>query len=747
MPRPYTKTILTSLLALSCLHLFGQAPLSSRPKIGLTLSGGGAKGLAHIGILKAIDSAGLKIDYITGTSMGSIIGGLYAVGYSGDTIEKLAKSIDWDVLLSNQSALREIRMEEKEEYSKYAIELPWHQKRFRLPTGVLEGQELWLKLSELFAPVYQQKDFSQFNIPFRCIGADIGNGEPVILSKGEIVSAIRASMAIPSIFTAVDFEGKRLVDGGIVKNFPVQEVRDMGATMVIGSDVTDGLLPSQKVQNALQILLQIAFFREAADKKQQVAACDIYIPFQFENYSAGSFQQSDAILQAGIEEGRRLYPQFKRLADSLNNLYGMDVPAPNRLPIEPHNLITQVDIKGLEHTSQEFFLHTIGFKPGRTYTVKQLSEMVRKAFGTRYYNYVHYYLQALPNGTHEIVFEVQENALTFAKLGLHYNRFAGISLIANITSRNFLFKNSRSLLSLNLGESFRVKAEHLQYLGKKKAFSLLPSIRFHRFAITTYDGLKQNDVYNQNYFNLDGKLQYTRYRKMSIGAGGSYEVIHYKPFVSSGLFYIGRNEFPSVYVFLHYNTLDRSNFSKRGIKIETVTSKVFRQDPRVRFFQDNFPLEGVYVATTPYYRFTLTTESYTPLNKNITLLMNLQSGIHLNYDGHIMNEFIVGGLVKTFRNQLTFAGLQEGTINSPSVISYKLGLRAQPYNNFYVTGRVNAAATDFINQNRFFQTSNFYSGASLTVSYDFPLGPLDLSVMYSPQTNKFASYINLGVPL
>ncbi|HTL08372.1 MAG TPA: patatin-like phospholipase family protein, partial [Chitinophagaceae bacterium] len=188
-----------------------------RPKIGLTLSGGGAKGLAHIGILKAIDSAGLKIDYLTGTSMGSIIGGLYAIGYPADSIEKMARATNWDLLLSNQASLRTLFMEEKDEYSKYTVELPWVNHRFQLPTGVLQGQELWLKLSELLYPVYRNKDFSTFSIPFKCIGTDVGNGEAVVMSKGEITSAIRSSMAIPSFFTAVDYDGRRLVDGGIVR--------------------------------------------------------------------------------------------------------------------------------------------------------------------------------------------------------------------------------------------------------------------------------------------------------------------------------------------------------------------------------------------------------------------------------------------------------------------------------------------------------------------------------------------------
>src|SRR5688572_20433101 len=168
---------------------------SQRPKIGLTLSGGGAKGLAHIGILKALDSAGIKVDYITGTSMGSIIGGLYAIGYTSADIEKIAMKTDWDEMLTNQSSLRSIVMEEKEEYSKYAIELPCVNNGFKLPSGFVESEELWLKFADLFFPVYNIKDFSKFNIPFNCISADIETGEAVVSDSGEIVTAVRSSMA------------------------------------------------------------------------------------------------------------------------------------------------------------------------------------------------------------------------------------------------------------------------------------------------------------------------------------------------------------------------------------------------------------------------------------------------------------------------------------------------------------------------------------------------------------------------
>lgn len=229
------------------IHLHAQdSSVHRRPKIGLTLSGGGAKGLAHIGILKAIDSAGLKIDYVTGTSMGSIIGVLYAAGYSADSIEKIAKNIDWDLLLSNQVSLRSIIMEEKSEYSKYDVELPWVNNWFRLSTGFLEGEELWLKLSELLFPLHKIKNFNDFAIPFKCIATNVSTGKAVVLDSGEIVPAIRSSMAIPSLFTAVDYDGKKLIDGGVVRNFPVKDVKKMGADIVIGSNVSSALLARKK---------------------------------------------------------------------------------------------------------------------------------------------------------------------------------------------------------------------------------------------------------------------------------------------------------------------------------------------------------------------------------------------------------------------------------------------------------------------------------------------------------------------
>ncbi|MEP7278520.1 MAG: patatin-like phospholipase family protein [Bacteroidota bacterium] len=725
----------------------GQQP-GQRPKIGLTLSGGGAKGLAHIGLLKAIDSAGLKIDYITGTSMGSIIGSLYAIGYPADSIEKMSRQINWDLLLSNQASLRTLFMEEKDEYSKYTVELPWVNHHFQLPTGVLQGQELWLKLSEMFFPVYNQKDFTKFNIPFKCISTDVGNGEAVVLSRGEITSAVRSSMAIPSFFTPVDYEGKLLVDGGVVRNFPVRDVKEMGANFVIGSNVAGGLLSSDKVRNAIQVLLQVAFFREAQDHKEEVSLCDIYVPFEMPQYNMGSFSQANEILELGIRKGRKLYPRFKQLADSLDALYGPQPPAAKRLPSIQSIKISSYEIRGLKNTKSDFFIHTMNLLTNHFYTAQQLSTMVRAVFGTRYYSLITYSLEPQADSSCRIIIDATENPLTFAKLSLHYNKFTGIAAIVNLTARNTFITNSRDLVTLNIGETFRVKAEHLQYIGRRKNFSFTASGQYDRFDVNTYNTYKQNGIYKQTFFTFDTKAQYSTLRNLALGLGERFETVRYRPAILSSFQFSGNSNFFTSYFFIKHNSLDKVVYPRRGLKINTEFGLVGSQDPDIHFFMNGQPTppDSLKVSANPYPQLIFNLDGYTPLSSRSTLSFLVQAGINFNYGNNIMNEFSIGGLTPLFRNQITFAGLQEGSLYTPAMAAFQGGFRYELFNNTYLTGRANVLFDNFISTSKFFQNPGFLSGYALTFGYNFALGPLEFSLMYSDQSKKLSSYVNIGIP-
>jgi NTE family protein len=718
---------------------------SRRPRIGLTLSGGGAKGLFHIGILKAIDSAGLKIDYVTGTSMGAIIGAMYSVGYTADAIREIAENIDWDLMLSNQYPLKDINMMEKNEYGKYDIELPWVNNWFRLSTGVLEGQELWNKFSELFFPVYTEKNFYKFSIPFSCIGTDISNGEAVVLDSGEITSAVRASMAIPSLFTAVDFDGKKLVDGGIVRNFPVKDVKQMGADYVIGSNVSNALLAAEKVTNVLQVLLQIAFFRESEDTRTEVPLCNIYVQGNLDKFTMGSFGQANEIIEAGLEEGRRLYPALKKLADSLNGIYGPLHSNLNRLPQVQGVKISSYEVRGNHHTTTDFFVQSSGIISNHFYTPRELAQIVLRAVGTRYYSQISYSLQPNADGSAKIIFDVKENPLTFAKIGLQYNQFSGISAIVNLTSRDLLTPNSRSLVTLNIGENFRARAEHLQYFGENRNIGLSLSPEFEQFNITTYNQTKETGLYTQQYIKADLKLGYAWNRDFIVGAGTRYEWMKYSPSITASENFSGDNRFATSYFFIQRNTLDRPLFSKRGYKLDIEGDYVYDQHPTARLTPISSDPDTVVSANT-YTRLLINMQSYSPISNRSTILMMVQSGINFNYENSIMNEFSIGGMVRTFHNQIIFSGLKENSYYSTSLAAMQLGYRYQLFSNVFLTARANVMWNNFINTSRFFPSPNFLSGYSLTFAYNFALGPLEVSAMYSDQWHKVLGYINIGIP-
>lgn len=739
---------IAALLLLSASALLAQSS-DTRPKIGLALSGGGAKGLAHIGILKAIDSAGLKIDYITGTSMGSIVGGLYALGYSSDSIERMARSLEWDVLLTNKTSLRAMIMEEKEEYGKYALELQVKDGGLKLPTGVLEGEEMWLKLNEMFAPAYNITDFNKMSVPFRCIGTEVSTGNAVVLDRGNMVNSIRASMAIPSVFTAVEIDGCVLVDGGVVRNFPVTDLLDMGAKYVIGSSVSSGLLPQEKLTDAATILMQVIFLPDGLQHQEQKKLCNIYIEHPVEeDYSAASFGKANEIIDIGIEQGRLAYPQLKHLADSLDAIYGKPDLTARRLPKADSVYISAYEVRGLQRTSKTYFTKMMGFVPDRYYNVAQLSNRVRNVFGTRYYNRILYSLEPLPDGTTKVIFDVDENAMTQAKLALHHNSFSSVSLIANLTTRNLFAPASRSLVTLALSENFRARGEHLQQFGTNNKMAFVGGAQFETFGFTNYQRFTPSGSQRQTFFKGEAKVQYSTDRRWTLGGGWRYEWLNYRPSIASQFDLRGDNNLQTAFGYLALNTLDVAVVPKKGLKMYVEAGYLFQQNPDLSLRINDEPadnLDSLGIRKNNFPRVTFDAEWYRPVSQRTTFVLQGQVGLNFDYKQNILNDFAIGGLTAQFRNQITFAGLQEATVYTPSIAALMLGVRYEAVNNLFVTLRADGAAHNFVSRREGIRVPDFLSGAALTVAYNTPIGPLELSAMYSPDSGNVGTYINFGL--
>ncbi|NVO33381.1 patatin-like phospholipase family protein [Hymenobacter lapidiphilus] len=741
--------LLLALLLLGASAARAQAP-PQRPRIGLTLSGGGARGLAHIGLLKALDSAQVRVDYVTGTSMGAVVGSLYAAGYSGAEIEQIAQGLDWDALLTNSAQLSTITLPGKDDFGRYLVELPVVKGKFQLPNGVIESEELWLKLSELFFPYYRTKDFSQFKREFRCVATDIISGEPQVLRSGEVVAAIRASMAIPSVFTPVQYQGRRLVDGGVVRNFPVSEVKAMGADVIIGSNVSAGAYTEASLRSPVDVLLQISSFKDNADFQAQKALCDIYVDYPLGDYSSGSFSAAAPITALGVRRGRAVFAQLKALRDSLDARYG---PAPAYPPAAPRAdsvYIEDYAVRGLAPAAEALLLRQLRLQPRRYYSALQLSDAIRDAFGTRAFRKITYSLLPASDSSARLMLDAEPAPAARIGLGLHYNSLTGIGLIGSLTVQDKLAPASTSQVAVNIGENPRLRLKHVQYLGRQQRLVGRLLAQGERVSITTYStSFKKAGLYTQSYVLANAQLLRLLDRNRAVGLGTRYEYGRFTPEITSRLQLDGRIRLLNSYVFYEANTLNAVAYPTYGRKIEVEYGWVYQQRPAFKLLSDTVVIgteQSANLSFRPYEHSRLNVEQYLPLTKRATLQLQVQGGVNRRYRQAIANDFVIGGLNGVLRNQLTFAGLPETGLYTGSALAGLVGYQYALSPKIFLTAKANVLYYGFISNQARPQSARLAYGGALSLGLNSFLGPIDVSLMYSDVAKKLLPYFNIGFP-
>ena len=720
-----------------------------KPGIGLTLSGGGAKGLAHIGILKAIDSAELNIDYLTGTSMGSIVGGLYAAGYSGDSIEFIARHIDWNVLLTNSIPMKNYIMEEKGEYGKYAVELPVMKNKISLPSGFLESQELWLTLERIFFPVASIQNFDSLSIPYRCIATDLANGNPVVLGKGNIVTAIRASMAIPGLFSPVNMDSTRLVDGGVTRNFPVRDLKEMGAKYAIGVTVSTPLTNVEELNDPITILTQVVFLNENKDRVEESAMTDFLIHIPMSTYTSGNFDDAIDILELGIAEGRKYYPIFKKMADSLKAIYPDYTFIKNRLPDISSYKLSAVDVVGLNKKAKEAFLDQIRLDTTRHFTAAKLEKETREAFAYRMYKSITYDLYPDSNNSHKLLYHVKPESSVILKAGLSQNSFTGFGVHLNLTARNMLTPFSRSLVSFNVGQNFRGLLEHMQMFGYRRPWSNRFQVYSEFQELPTYTDFRRSGLYKLKYFTIDDRFQLSAKRKSAGGIGLQWENISALPQIESGTYLQGHNNYFQLYGFWQFNTLSKPQYPKMGTQVALQVGYVFSVNPDFKVYTDGNYIGEITKQLVQYGNYTHATAFFTntaPIGSRWAWVSRLQGGINFSTNQSLLNGFIAGGMNPTLHNQVMFAGLKEGEVVSESMLAAHTGARYNLFGRVYTTLVGSVLTYDFISKSNTTNTTKWVVGAGLTIAYDLQIGPIELTLMMNNKSNGLRNYFNFGFP-
>jgi NTE family protein len=656
----------------------------------------------------------------------------------------MAKKLDWNNLFSNQPVLTDISYEEKPEYNKYIIEIPFEYGKPKLASGVIAGEQLWLELARMCWPMKNQKDFSKFNIPFKCIATDVTTGEIVTLDSGDIVTAIRASMAIPSIFTAVKIGNKKLVDGGVVRNFPVLTAKEMGADIVIGSNVAGGLRRAEQLITPLDILYQLGFYKDADDFPKERAQCDIYIHHELENFSAASFNSVDSIIEAGRRRGYEMYPLFKHLADSLNALYPAPAAEKNRLPFTPDIELTEIHVTGLVHSDEKFFRGRLGLLPGGCYTAEQIKESVLNVFGTRFYKMITYELHPEIDNRNSMNINVEENQLTYVKFALQYNTFTNASAIINITQRNFIVPNSRAFVTVAISENPRVEAEYFKYLGPKRNFGFGLGLNYEDNAMTVYENFAARQGYHSRYINTDIHMQYTFNSRMAIGVGTRWEFLNLNPRYDGEEVVRGNGNQLNSYFYFGMNSLDRKIYPRSGIDLRVETGWIYNQHPSYRIFHDGIevPVSSSSLSFNDYQRAMLQVKYNFPLSYKSSLQFTGGGGINFNHNEGPINAYMIGGMNNVMRNQLPFIGLLEGEVVTSSAATAQLAWQYELTRNIFAIPRAGGALYDFAGSVS--EKYKHLTGYGLTMGYSTFMGPIEGTVMHSDQDGRLRVYVNIG---
>ncbi|MCC5928485.1 MAG: patatin-like phospholipase family protein [Cyclobacteriaceae bacterium] len=758
--------VLTIILFFFITGVFAQNDSEKKDlKIGLVLSGGGAKGLAHIGVIKVLEEYGIVPQYITGTSMGSIVGGLYAIGYNAAEIDSIARNIDWFDVLSNKISLDQVAIEEKANYGRFIAEIPLTEKGFTLPRGLIEGHKLNATLNNLTRIAHHESDFSRFPIPFACVGADIEKGQPYVMRSGFLPEAIRASMAIPTIFTPVIVDDRFLVDGGLMRNFPVQECLEMGADIIIGVDVSSDFERRENLNSLVNVLTSSAFVMSVIDTREQRKLCDLLIQPDLQNYTAGDFWRTAEIIDIGGKAARKHSESLSALRDSL--FPGERETALESLRPPEKYIFGNITVSGNVNVNSDLILGKLMLREDEPVSMSEVERNINRLFGTRFFERINYRIIDR-DSLADLQIEVYESNRGLIGSGLYYNTdgFFGLNLFGSY--RNFWLSNSKMDGEIVFSEQYKARGSYLKYLGpfQDKAIQLNMMISEDRIPI--YNELRNRIAQfgafwweaNIDFKNLTQRnLQYgfrTRYLYSILSpniAGGEFrEIINasYRQFI------------PQLYV--ERNTLDKWYYPSKGMfwNVQMEYAADIRSRMKMSLIDNgdsislglNSAREQEIVNLNIGNQLIFSGEFYQlfPIGKSVALEMQSHLNITtLKEEALIPNAWLVGGINPQGFNALPFYGAKAKEYYLPNLFYIRGAFRFEVLRKLYASTHVNYINSrypaDFLMKNVVsgdLDGKSFQWGGALSLGYDSFIGPLQLSVSTSFRNARFLPALQLG---
>ena len=734
-----------TLLAQDSVSVFqGSATNGVRPKIGLVLSGGGAKGMAHVGVLKVLDSLGIRPDYITGTSMGSIVGGLYAIGYTPDMLEQMIKTLDWTKYLSNNSEYRGINMIEKEGYKNY-FEFPFHNWLPGLPQGAIKGQELELLFNELTVSVARDTAFDEFRIPYRAVAVDILTGRPYVFSSGSLALAMRSSMSIPSIMDPVKYKGMLLVDGGLVDNFPVKVCKDMGADIIIGVYTGAELMPEAKLNSMVNILKQSSFVASIKNARESRKLVDIYIEPRLSDMNAADFTIGMKTVQRGHKAAIDGIEELIALKSYLGHYYENDsTMLQDSVYIVDHSVVFDNN----DNSLAPIIVKNYGHVDGEVVSPSQIAESIHYLYGTRLFNKLTYgYSPSAIDSGVRINYNVANANNKMLLLSLNYRTESKAGINIGFRYRNLFIPASRMEVKLRISENPGVKVQLFSYLGKNIKHGIKAAYYYKTSKIPFYDDKSLIGEYSSHFHRWSLGYHYFSNSHSDLYAGISHERVYYTRIIDLSSFSYPKIVNLSTYIdfYFQHNNINEKYFATRGVKWKLGTKLYLHNSSRYYMSQDTldkYPDMPKYEADTTFgnIKVSFDYDSYIPISKKVVFTNEINIFVGTGY----LYSTWMGGVNPEEEYQIPFWGMSENAAMASNGMVYRTGLRYEFINNFFVSGKCNIG---FIAEDIFdlmddvdneegqyssvYNIDNYIIGGGFKLSYNSILGPISVTVTKS----------------
>lgn len=728
----------TLVLSIGLLLPFSLHSQEQRKKVGVVLSGGGAKGMAHIKALKVIEEAGIPIDYIAGTSMGAIVGGLYAIGYTPEQLDSMVRKQDWTFLLSDRIKRSAMSLTDRERSEKYTVSIPFTKTPKDAATGgIMKGQNLANLFSDLTVGYHDSIDFNKLPIPFACVAANVVNGEQIVFHDGILSTAMRASMAIPGVFTPVRQDSMVLVDGGIVNNYPADVVKAMGADIIIGVDVQNALKKADKLNSVPDILGQIVDITCQSNHEKNVDLTDTYIRVNVDGYSSASFTPAaiDTLMRRGKEAAKDQWSSLLALKKKIG--IAEDYTPKQHGPYSSLSnartvYVTDISFSGVEVDDKKWLMKKCKLEENSDISTQQIEQALYQLRGSQSYSSASYTLKETPEGYH-LNFLLQEKYERRINLGIRFDSEEIASLLVNATADLKTRIPSRLALTGRLGKRYAARIDYTLEPMQQRNFNF--SYMFQYNDINIYE--EGDRAYNTTYKYHLAEFGFSDvwYKNFRFGLGLRFEYYKYKDFLFKkpeiSDLKVESEHFLSYFAQVQYNTYDKGRFPSKGSDFRAAYS----------LYTDN---TAQYNEHAPFSALNASWASVIPVTRRFAVIPSIYGRILIGRDFPYPLQNAIGGEVPGFYipQQLPFAGVTNLELMDNTIMIASIKFRQRMGAIHYLTLTGNYGLTD----------SNFFDilkgkqlfGISAGYGMDSIFGPLEISLGYSNQTDKGSCFVNLG---